>query len=79
VYLTIDAAAMLVTCIVAFWGKYEMLCKSCIAIEISNTFLYVPAIEFKFIISDIKYLVLERRPPCQFIVNKVIEFTYSPE
>jgi hypothetical protein len=73
-HLIIDAAAVLMTCIMSLWGKHQMVCKSRIAVKSSDTLHNVPAIKLELLVSNLELLALKRGPAWQFTVDNVIEF-----
>ncbi len=73
-HVVIDAAAVLVTCIVPLWGKHQMFHKLQITIKDLNTLNNIPAIEFKFFISNLEHPALESRMAFHFTIDDVIQF-----
>ena len=61
-HLVMDAAGVVVTCVVSLWREHKMFRKSQIAIQSPNTFYDVPAIEFEVLFPDPDFPELERRP-----------------
>jgi hypothetical protein len=56
-----------------------MIRKSRVTIEGLNTLHDVPAIELKFLISDLEFLMLKRWAAGQFRVDNVIELIDTPK
>ena len=73
VYLIIDPRTALVTCIVSFGCKCEILCELWISIEQSDTFYDVSGMEFQVLITNNDLLSLERRLARQIGVNYCIQ------
>jgi hypothetical protein len=60
-HLIIEAGFVLVTCIMSFRGKSEILSELGIPIEQLDTFYDVPRMEFEVLVPNIQLLSLERR------------------
>jgi len=73
VHLIIDMTCVFRVHIMPLWGEGEILPKFGIAVERSDAFYDIPAVELKMFISNDELLALEGRPPRQFVINNFIQ------